>query len=190
MSHAIGVLGHLWPGADKPTIFAVRRGAPFVVQTRLQWLALRRSSNPDKPEPLVIQLLGTQDNLIAPDDAVDFAVDRSVTAPYFYVELPHTRHDNAIVFSPARHDRTGTFGAARKARFVKVLTSPTSVLAEMAIPADYLTDTLPEAPDEAVQHVVFIVHGIRDDGYWTRKIAQKIRGRCFRAVDLLSFTGI
>ncbi len=180
VSNAVGLMGHLWPGTDKPTIFDVRRGAPFIVQTRLQWLALRRSQQPGKPEPLIIQLLGTQDNIVAPDDAVDFAVDRSPDSPYFYVELPHTRHRDAIVFSPSRSDRDGTLGAARKTCFMAVLTTDKTELAKMEVPGDYLTDTLPPEPDKEVKHVVFVIHGIRDDGYWTRKIAQKIRENASR----------
>jgi pimeloyl-ACP methyl ester carboxylesterase len=174
-ANSAGLVGHLWPGAGKPTIFEVRRGAPFIVQTRLQWLALRRSSDPTKPEPLVIQLLGTQDNLVAPDDAVDFAVDRDPTKPYFYFELPHTRHNNAIIFSPSISDRDGKFGAARKDRFIHVLKSDKHTLENTQIRAENLVDTLPDKPDPAIKHVAFVVHGIRDDGYWTRKIAQKIQ---------------
>lgn len=171
----IGLVGHLWLGANKPTIFEARRGAPFIVQTRLQWLALRRSQERGKPEPLVIQLLGTQDNHVAPDDAVDFAVDRNRASPYFYVELPYTRHGNAIVFSPSRFDRIKKFGAERKKRFIEALTWKCAELIEKQIPSDYLDDTLPSEPDESVEHVVFVIHGIRDGGYWTRKIAQRIR---------------
>jgi pimeloyl-ACP methyl ester carboxylesterase len=171
----VGLTGHFWFGAGKPTIFDVRRGAPFIVQTRLQWLALRRSSDPAKPKPLVIQLLGTQDNLVAPDDAIDFAVDRDPNSPYCYFELPHTRHDNAFVFSPSMSDRDGKFGAVRKERFIHVLKSDEDTLIRTQIPAEYLADTLPEEPDPSVKHVAFVIHGIRDDGYWTRKIAQKIQ---------------
>jgi pimeloyl-ACP methyl ester carboxylesterase len=178
----IGLTGHLWPGAGKPTIFDVRRGAPFIVQTRLQWLALRQSSNP-KPEPLVIQLLGTQDNLVAPDDAIDFAVDRDPKSPYFYFELPHTRHTNAFVFSPSMFDRDGKIGAARKDRFIYVLKSDKDTLATKQIAAQYLVDTLPDKPDPTIKHVAFVVHGIRDDGYWTRKIAQKIQEKASSAGD-------
>jgi pimeloyl-ACP methyl ester carboxylesterase len=144
LANLVGLVGHLWPGAGKPTIFEVRRGAPFIVQTRLQWLALRRSSDPTKPEPLVIQLLGTQDDLVAPDDVVDFAVDRDPKNPYFYFELPQTRHNNAIVFSPSMFDRDGKFGAARKERFIDVLKSDKDTLAKTQIPAEYLIDTLPD----------------------------------------------
>jgi pimeloyl-ACP methyl ester carboxylesterase len=173
VTNFIGFMGHVWP--TKPTIFEVRRGAPFIVQTRLQWLALRRSGDKAKPEPLVIQLLGTQDNLVAPDDAIDFAVDRDPESPYFYFELPQTRHDNAFVFSPGRiSDRDGRFGAARRKVFISVLTADTNWLVKNQIPAETLGDTLPDAPDHDITNVVFVVHGIRDDGYWTRKIAQRI----------------
>ncbi|MCI0736193.1 MAG: hypothetical protein L0Y50_07970 [Beijerinckiaceae bacterium] len=172
----IGLTGHLLPGTRKPTLFEVRRGAPFIVQTRLQWLALRRSSEPGKPEPLVIQLLGTQDNHVAPDDAIDFAVDRDEKSPYFYFELPHTRHRNAIVFSPGSlFDRDGKLGAARKKQFVTVLMAKKDWLVDKQIRVENLADSLPEPQDSSVEHLVFVVHGIRDDGYWTRKIAQKIR---------------
>lgn len=176
VTNFIGIWGHLMPRGFKPTLFEARRGAPFIVQTRLQWLALRQSSDPAKPEPLVIQLLGTQDNLVAPDDTVDFAVDRDQKSPYFYFQLPHTRHDNAIEFTPRRFsDPDGKFGAARREQFVSVLTQDKDWLVKKQIPAENLSDTLPAEPDPDVEHVVFVVHGIRDDGYWTRKIAQRIR---------------
>ncbi len=175
VTNFIGFTGHLLPRGWKPTLFEVRRGAPFIVQTRLQWLALRRSSGPAKPEPLVIQLLGTQDDLVAPDDAVDFAVDRAPESPYFYFELPRTRHDDAIFFSrKGFSDPDGTFGAARKKQFVSVLTEDKVWLVTNQILAENLDDTLPGPPEPDVKHVVFVVHGIRDDGYWTRKIAQRI----------------
>jgi len=180
----VGLIGHLWYGAGEPTIFNVRRGAPFIVQTRLQWLALRQSSDQTKPEPLVIQLLGTQDNLVAPDDAIDFAVDRDPESPYFYFELPHTRHDNAFIFSPSMFDRDGKFGAARKDRFIRALKSDRQTLVKTQLPAQYLVDTLPDEPDPTVEHVAFVIHGIRDDGYWTRKIAQKIQEKVSSPGDL------
>jgi pimeloyl-ACP methyl ester carboxylesterase len=173
--NAVGLMGHLWPRAGSPTIFDVRRGAPFIVQTRLQWLALRRLNDAAKPEPFVIQLLGTQDDFVSPDDAIDFAVDRDRNSPYFYLELPHTRHENAAIFSPNASDRDGKKGTARKQEFIKALTGDRKTLTEAQIPAEYLVDALPPEPDDSVKHVAFIIHGIRDDGYWTRKVAQRIQ---------------
>lgn len=173
-ANSMAMLGHL-SGSRKPTLFEARRGAPFIVQTRLQWLELRQDQDNKKPTPKIIQLLGTQDELVAPDDAVDFAVDRSKDSPYFYIELPHTRHDNAIIFSPSLFDRTGALGKARKDIFKNTINASEKELADMQIPAEYLVDNLPPAPDTSIEHVVFIIHGIRDDGYWTRKVAQRIQ---------------
>ena len=74
-------------------------------------------------------------------------------------------------------DRDGTFGAERRARFIHVLKSDKNTLIKTQIPAEDLVDTLPDEPDQTIKHVAFVVHGIRDDGYWTRKIAQKIQER-------------
>src|SRR5262245_22731449 len=38
----VGLIGHLSPNDWRPTIFDMRLGAPFIVQTRLHWLAYRR----------------------------------------------------------------------------------------------------------------------------------------------------
>jgi alpha-beta hydrolase superfamily lysophospholipase len=50
-------IGHLLP--REPTLFAIRRGAPFLTRTRLQWLALKRES---LTPTLTVQLLGTRDD--------------------------------------------------------------------------------------------------------------------------------
>ena len=34
-----------------------------------------------------------------------------------------------------------------------------------------------DKPDPSIKHVAFVVHGIRDDGHWTRKIAQRVQER-------------
>lgn len=174
LSNTLGFLGHAVLRRFEPTIFGLRRGAPFIIQSRLQWLALRNSAGPDKPEPLVIQLLGTRDNLVAPDDVVDFAVDRSPSSPYYYIELPQTGHADGIEFRKTPRDPTGLHGAARRAIFVRALAGTAAELDAMAVDGACLADTLPPEPDKRVKHVVFVIHGIRDDGYWTRKVAQRI----------------
>ena len=169
---AVGIIGHGWPGSNKPVMFHARRGAPFIVQTRLQWLALQRNSS--KPKPLVVQLLGTEDTLVAPDDSVDFTVDDASNENYFYIELPHTLHGNAKTFSPNHSDPRGCKGARRRELFVAALSRNAAGLGELSINREFLVDTLPPPPDEDVSRVVFVVHGIRDDGYWTRRVAQRI----------------
>jgi hypothetical protein len=55
----------------KPTVFAIRRGAPFLVQTRLQWLALMSVDYGPRPNIVAVQLLGGGDDQVSPDDNVD-----------------------------------------------------------------------------------------------------------------------
>jgi hypothetical protein len=33
----------------------------------------------------------------------------------------------------------------------------------------------PQKPRDDVKHVIFVVHGIRDVGYWTNKIARRVQ---------------
>jgi pimeloyl-ACP methyl ester carboxylesterase len=169
---AVAIAGHGWPGTRAPTLFEVRRGAPFIVQTRLQWLAMQR--DPTKPKPLVVHLLGTQDNLVAPDDAVDFAVDGAASGNYLYIELPQTNHVDAVAFTPNSRDLDGHNGARRKKLFIAALAEDHQTLSKRSIDRAFLSDTLPPPPDETVTQVTFVIHGIRDDGYWTRRIAQRI----------------
>lgn len=184
---AVAAAGHGWPGSSAPTLFHFRRGAPFIVETRLQWLALKREAAMLKP--LVVHLLGTQDNLIAPDDAVDLAVDGTAdtNSNYIYVELPGTNHADAIAFTPNRRDPEGGKGKERKRLFIASLAEDRSGLTALSVNPVFLADTLPPPPDEAVTHVIFVIHGIRDDGYWTRRIAQRIHeaasksGQCIAA---------
>ena len=170
---AVSFAGHLWPGTRTPTLFQMRRGSPFIVHTRLQWLALLR--DPAKPKPAVVQLLGTQDNLVAPDDAVDFAVDGMMNTDYLYIELPNTNHADAKAFSPNDRDPDGQHGACRKRLFSAALADDLTALNERCVTRAMLADTLPPKPDESVEEVVFVIPGIHDDGYWARGIAQRIR---------------
>lgn len=59
----------------KPTLFAIRKGAPFLVNTRLQWLALMDPDYGPRPDLVTVQLLGTGDDLVSPGDNVDYSVD-------------------------------------------------------------------------------------------------------------------
>ena len=67
----------------KPTIFSIRKGAPFLIQTRLQWLALINPVYGPRPDIITVQLLGTIDDLISPDDNIDYVIDDPVTVAIY-----------------------------------------------------------------------------------------------------------
>lgn len=188
----LGLIGHLSPGDWRPTLFDARLGAPFIVQTRLHWLAYRRwhadirakrkagiDLEPPVPrtkDPIVVQLVGRQDSFTSPLDLVDISVDgHDPSSPshdrrYFYVEMLNTNHDRATVF-----DGT-TDGIARRQLFIDALTLPRRNLDKIASDPSLLADAIPQV-DPTVTDAVFIMHGIRDDGFWTHHIAKAVRER-------------
>ncbi|MFS8049196.1 esterase/lipase family protein [Rhizobium sp. BR 314] len=184
--NVIGLLGHILSiGRAVPTVFDIRLGAPFIVQTRLHWLAHRRElrrTGEDANDPIVIQLMGTRDNLISPFDQVDIAVDGTFTADagrdtrrqrYFFLEMPHTAHSDAIVFTRKQSNDPG-WCTIRRDLFIDALTKSAGELHDIAVDPALLVDQVP-TQDLTAESVVFVIHGIRDDGFWTHRIAERIR---------------
>ncbi|MFY7924181.1 MAG: hypothetical protein ACOVN5_00120 [Aquidulcibacter sp.] len=166
----------------------IRRGAPWITTTRLQTLSVLQALNDEgRPAPITVQLLGTIDDIVAPADNVDLA-----TGSYFhYIEVPQTNHLNIVEFGdPA--------GAIRKSLIITALNGDMVALDAAAVSRRALADMIDEAlddhdiadaedasiadrrleptlPKRDVSVVVFIVHGIRDYGYWTRKFGVRIK---------------
>lgn len=191
--NAIGLTGHLTPTSKwRPTIFDLRLGAPFMVQTRLHWLAYRRREQelraarisdgqtalPASRDLLVVQILGNTDDLTSPLNQVDLALDRPdySAAPgdqhYMYLEMKKSTHAQTIVFDGSRE------GEDRREVFMAALTKGPAYLLAIDIARDptLLVDDLPRI-DCDVTDGVFVMHGIRDDGYWTSRIAKRVKER-------------
>lgn len=193
--NVVGFLGQVWPGEWSPTIFDFRLGAPFMVQTRLHWMAYRRAhlaelrkSTDDIHRPILIQMIGTQDDLISPFDQVDISVDgtgralvsgqddlvqkaggeRDDERDYFLVETPLTDHETAVVLYG---DRAAN---ARRQLFREAVTQDRRGLHALAFEPALLADEI-AVVDETVEDAVFVIHGIRDDGFWTHRIAERVR---------------
>jgi len=202
MTAAFWTLGSWWAellallsfGRARMTLAGIRQGAPFIVQTRLQWLELTRS-NVAAPM-LVIQLLGGSDDLVAPDDAVDFACDLQgdLSAPFALIEVPFATHDDVYRMmqpSPAQQTQlieavhAGTLsdvckhlGLVDQAKwhiFQRALTDSLHKLANIRITPAHMTDMPALHSDLLATDVVFVIHGIRDRGFWTQKIARVIK---------------
>lgn len=155
-------------------LLEARSGYPFVAQTRLQWLALMRRDQ--APEFDVVQLLGTIDDFVSPDDMIDVAVDLIREEKFSLLELPHTGHPDAVLVAPPG-PATAPEDSVRWELFAKAVFAPLNLLASdpQAIPFSLLADGNLARPDPSVTDIVFVVHGIRDKGFWTRKIARAIR---------------
>lgn len=151
LSRALGMQPYL--------IMAAHRGAPFITQLRLQWLALQQSET-TRPLAQVVQLLGTEDDLVPPSDNIDTATGTA----FIYLEVPRSGHANVVKMD--EHTAEGA-GRARVLREALAMPRNASTLRPQAL-ADAPT------PDQSVQDVVFVMHGIRDEGYWTEKIGSRV----------------
>lgn len=161
----------------RPTLLQIRKGAPFLVQTRLQWLALMDPKYGQRHKIVTVQLLGTGDDLVSPDDNVDYSVDLfGGDDRYFYVEVAHSNHGNIVKMGKEGPSETQTERDERRDKFCFALAAEPEELAPPAsIPREQMADNLPPEPDDGVTDLVFVMHGIRDKGFWTQKIARTIK---------------
>lgn len=142
-------------------IFSIRRGASFITQLRLQWLKL------NKPAP-TIQLLGTIDDLVSPEDNADLITG----SDFIYIDVPHTNHINILEVEIPNPDKPKTIKEARGEKVKNALTQEIEALQKQGVD---LGDLRPLKSDESIKQVFFVIHGIRDRGYWTQRIARKIK---------------
>ena len=59
--------------------------------------------------------------------------------------------------------------------FGRALSLSPPELRDIEIDPGYMTDRPALQPDNAATHVVFVIYGIRDHGFWTQKIARVIK---------------
>lgn len=148
-------------------IFQIRCGAPFLTQLRLQWLAMQKkirrlqTKDASLQAATTVQLLGSIDDLVSPDDNIDLVAGRD----FVYLDMPFSGHANVIAMGDPQH------GPARAKQFRTALLLTKAELARLQVP---IADYRPYQIDESVTHVIFVVHGIRDEGFWTRKIARRV----------------
>lgn len=152
----------------EPLILSIRRGAPFITQLRIQWIKMREKAQENAQrgaheggDALTIQLLGSIDDFVAPADNVDLVSG----GDFVYLDVPHSSHITITQMddSSAGHERTRVFRRA-------LTQSADDLMAGSILPQDDPR----QSPDYKKSDVVFVVHGIRDEGYWTQKIARKV----------------
>lgn len=167
----------------EPVIFAFRRGAPFLTLMRLQCLALEREL-PRERQPIVVQLLGTSDDLIAPSDNVDLATGGA----FYYLEVPEATHHGIVELKEGttKQGEPTAQGLTEREAFRIAFAEDRETLRQKSLPLadvfdlnennenEYDTSTVPEG-NLKVTHVVFVIHGIRDRGFWTHRIAREVK---------------
>lgn len=176
----------------QPLVMEVRRGAPFITQLRLQWLAMERaeknansihpgsagvsvsdqSSVENKKQRVVVQLLGTVDDLVSPDDNLDLVVG----SDFHYLSVPYSGHANVVELDDCigEEDARIKTGKCDYLHSRKTALKSALLLNETAInEIDFESEKIRIRPE--VKDVVFVIHGIRDEGHWTKQIARRIQ---------------
>ena len=146
-----------------PLIARIRRGAKFITQLRIQWIWMRKKANSEglPGKALTIQLLGSRDDMVAPEDNIDLVSGED----FIYLDVPYSGHEDVIYLNKSIH---------RRNKFEQALCDTPNQLEKAAIiPSDERFG----ASDPNIKHVVFVIHGIRDPGYWTHKIARRVKER-------------
>jgi pimeloyl-ACP methyl ester carboxylesterase len=130
-------------------------GAPFVANLRLQWLDLiREDGRAQRKPPMVIQLLGSNDDVVSKEDSRDVTVSQK----FIWVPVNNTGHADIIELGDA------STGPERK-RKIGLAFGDEKAIAEL----QRLSPATQIDQDPDVKTVVFVLHGIRDMGEWTSK---------------------
>lgn len=145
-----------WFYERPPIIFTIRRGSPFITNLRLQWIYMKEHAEKKHiGDALTVQLLGTVDDLVSPDDNIDLVSGKD----FVYQEVQQSGHADVITM-----DQTEA-GRKRHDAFIEAF----NPFPKTEIEFD------PFVVRRDVTDVVFVIHGIRDEGYWTHKIARRVQ---------------
>ena len=153
-------------------IFQIRRGATFLSGLRLQWLAMKRQRDRlGAKTAMVVQLLGTVDDLVSPEDNIDLVSG----GEFLYLDVPFTGHLNVIEMGLSEATKTRSEPeAGRRTKFQVALAGHPDAIREQGVePFDY--EAIDREKGEDFTDVIFVMHGIRDAGFWTHKIARRVQ---------------
>lgn len=153
-----------WIGR-KPNVFEIRRGEKFITELRLQWMRMRNAfqkKERDAGGALTIQLLGTIDDLVSPEDNIDLVSG----SDFVYLDVPFSGHESVLEVEDQE------YGERRAEVFRKALVESGEALQKLSAVS---LDEQRSQFDRKVKSVVFVIHGIRDVGHWTNRIGRRIK---------------
>lgn len=141
-------------------VLSMQRGAPFVANSRVQWIEIARQSSSLKL-PLMIHLLGTKDDIARKEDIKDVQISKD----FHFKSLPNTGHND---IATALADEISADG--------KLSWRAQTILDCVTLPPNQLSfdQTLDVVENRDVKRIVFILHGIRDYHEWGIKLKNKI----------------
>jgi alpha-beta hydrolase superfamily lysophospholipase len=154
-------------------IFSIERGTPFVSDLKMEWMRLHHEGN---GVPDVIQLLGDDDEVAPESDHKELMASPG----FIFIPVSNATHIN-IIDMPMESDDLDL--RIRAAKFRETLIASKDQLLEKYDSNRHYLDNV-DSERTAVDHVVFVVHGIRDYGEWVNQLAQEIeaQGHNIRAI--------
>jgi pimeloyl-ACP methyl ester carboxylesterase len=163
----------------------LRRGSIFISNLRIQWARLCRQD--DVTVAPMIMLLGDVDDLVSQADHQDVAASGN----FIHIPVSSSGHGSIVKF------HAGARGKIRTEAFRKALSVTIDTLkseydnstrgirdSPIVVPHAHITQDL-RTPGP----VVFVMHGIRDFGHWTREVGVAIRAVDTSAIPITSGYG-
>jgi len=146
-------------------VMSMRRGTPFMANTRLQWIKIARSQEVIEGHtsfPQVIQIIGDQDDVVSHEDGQDL---RAATGAIF-INLSQTGHKDIV----STLEGVDTPRAKERRRKIEL-----ALLGRL----DELDPAQQEKFHEnrAATRIIFVKHGIRDRGHWTDVVRNEVKER-------------
>ncbi|MCP9863538.1 hypothetical protein KBY77_10385 [Synechococcus sp. Cruz-7E5] len=169
-------------------IWKLYRGAPFVVDTRLAYTEAFSADTSDRqPDrevhrkpPRTVFFLGSRDEYVTPSDCLELHPD----ADPVYLEIPHTNHISMLtdagkpgglvprLIGEAIAPQRDGEGKIQPSDEWMHHAANLSDIDDYLDPLDLQDDHM---PDQDVDHVVIVMHGIRDDGFWAKRVSREIK---------------
>jgi pimeloyl-ACP methyl ester carboxylesterase len=138
------------------------RGAPWVTDLRLEWVGKKWSP------PLILQIRGTEDALVDPDDSLEIYRFSGVAE----LEVPGAKHGHFSLMP-----KPGAAGPALRKTDETLANVRRAIRQSFAGPESIRREHKFAARDEAKagpKQVVFLVHGIRDFADWHESLGHHI----------------
>ncbi|MEO9781063.1 MAG: hypothetical protein ABJH07_08105 [Sedimentitalea sp.] len=170
----------------RPFILQQKHGACFIVTGQLMQLALRDLTDDESLPFEQINFLGTRDEYISPADCIELNSNKSS----IFVEVPSTNHLQMLKVDDANSENEEDIKLrqTRRKYFARALTESFPNLAadrEYSAIDDDVNDYFDELDrphiestselNRQVEHAVIVLHGIRDNGFWTKRVARKLK---------------
>jgi pimeloyl-ACP methyl ester carboxylesterase len=150
-------------------ILQAETGAPFVANLRLQWMRWFQQNRDHAP--LVVQLLGDIDDIVSNADNQDLRA-AAPAGRFYWLRVRGTGHSDILRIkdTTGKNSTYAGIGAYRKSKILLAATGPAEDLAAVSEEQAFPTDP-------RIQHIVFVLHGIRDLGEWSAEFEEKLRER-------------